>query len=87
MPTTIDAALDLADQLRMPKFIRVKVPHKGYAEIVGYDFMGTKFNLPPELGGPPLEEPEQDPIGVIHPADDTATSPAYGGYYDDEIPF
>lgn len=44
--------------LRKPKFIKVWLNTK-HPEIVDYDFRGTRFELPPEFGGPPLQEPTE----------------------------
>lgn len=80
--------------LRKPKFIKVWLNTK-YPEIVDYDFRGTRFELPPEFGGPPLEEPtealaaaaaekhaeEQDRI------DDARVRAAAREMFDDDIPF
>ena len=56
MPTTADEMVKQFNELRKPKFIKVWTNTK-YPEIVDYDFRGTRFELPPELGGPPLQEP------------------------------
>lgn len=62
-PTDIAAALDAQGILNKPKFIKVWV-NKEYPEIVGHDFMGTAFELPPHLGGPPLREIPPDPLDI-----------------------
>lgn len=93
VPTHVDEAVELAGDLSKPKFLKVLVSAK-YPEIVGYDFRGTRFELPPEIGGPPLQEPEPDPMQALRErqeeqaakAREYATS-AMGGGYDDEIPF
>ena len=64
IPTTIIGAVEQAGDLTKPKFIKVWVNTK-YPEIVGHDFKGTRFELPPELGGPPLKEPEPDPLAHV----------------------
>jgi DNA repair protein RadD len=81
-PDTVEATLRLVEELAKPKFIKVWINTK-YPEIVGYDFRGTRFELPPELGGPPLCEPDPDPLEV------KSSDYAGGGFYgsDYEIPF
>jgi hypothetical protein len=59
-PTDIDEVIAATESLRLPKFIKVWVNTK-FDTIEDYDFMGTRFELPPHLGGPPLQEPEPDP--------------------------
>ena len=93
-PSDINEAVEVASELNKPKFIKVWVNTK-YPEIQGLDFQGTRFELPPEAGGPPLQEPEPDPMererqrqeeqqakALEHVAQATS-----GGYYDDDIPF
>lgn len=60
-PHDIEEALEQVVLLDKPKFIKVWI-NTTYPEILGYDFRGTRFELPPELGGPPLAEPEPDPL-------------------------
>lgn len=89
-PTTVLDALEVVADLRKPKFLKVWTNTK-YPEIQDYDFRGTRFELPPEIGGPPLQEPEPDPTEEARLAAE-AFSAAYaennaGTYYDDDIPF
>lgn len=88
-PETIAEAVDRAHELKMPKFIRVWTNTK-YPEVVGHDFIGTKFELPKEIGKiPDVHDPEPDPLEREREA--AAKAMEYGGYgggyYDDEIPF
>lgn len=82
VPNTIDDALELSANLNKPKFLKVWLNTK-YPEIEGFDFVGTAFELPPELGGPPLREPEPDPTAI---PEATGSDP-FTAYYDAEIPF
>lgn len=59
VPDTVDGMLPVIGGLRKPKFIKVDLTGK-YPEIIDYDFMGTRFELPPEFGGPPLQEPVKE---------------------------
>lgn len=59
-PTTIAEVLEKTGDLKKPIFI--KVAHEKYRVVEGYDFAGTAFELPVELGGPGKREPEPDPI-------------------------
>ena len=75
--------------LNKPKFIKVWVNTK-YPEIVDYDFRGTRFELPPEVGGPPLQEPSPDPLALEQEnIKEQAAQAAYyrSTSYDDDIPF
>jgi len=82
VPIKIDDAVDKAANLEKPMFVRVWLNTK-YPEIDGYDFRGTRFELPPELGGPPLQAPEPD---ASEPK--ASDYPAYtGGYFEGEPPF
>lgn len=85
-PQDIEEAVEMASLLAKPLFIKVWVNTK-FPEIVGHDFIGTRFELPPELGGPPLQAPEPDPFEADAQATINSTA-GYGGYdYDDDIPF
>lgn len=79
-PSKIADALSVAPDLRLPRFIKVWVNTR-YPEIVDYDFRGTQFELPPELGGPPLAPPLRDPI------EEARVSKLIGEMFDDDIPF
>lgn len=61
VPSTSGEGVSLSVSLNKPKFIKVWTNIK-YPEVLEHDFRGTRFELPPELGGPPLEEPESDPV-------------------------
>lgn len=52
-PSTVEEALLRFEECGKPHYIRVWLNTK-YPEIEAFDFMGTAFELPPELGGPPL---------------------------------
>lgn len=76
-PKTVEEALEEVSSLHKPKFIKVLEGDK-YPEVVGYDFVGTKFELDLTTKTPKLHEPEPDPLAYT----------GMGGYdYDDEIPF
>lgn len=86
IPATVDEAMEHASALTKPKFIKVWL-NTTYPDIEAYDFVGTAFELPPELGGPPLQEVPPDPTepkssdyGNWNPQTD-------GGYYPGDIPF
>lgn len=53
MPETAADLIKVFGDLKAPYYIKVWLNTK-YPEIVAYDFLGTAFELPPELGGPPL---------------------------------
>lgn len=89
-PADIDEAVEVAGDMKRPKWIKVKKSGK-YPEIEAYDFIGTRFELPPELGGPPLQDPGPDPLAKAE-ADQAAKHEAFlksmGMNSDDEeIPF
>lgn len=87
-PTDIADATEMVDQLTKPKFIKVYIPPKGYPDIIGYDFRGTKFGLPPEGGGPPLSDPGPDPLArPVDTAEDARRSQMIREMYEDDIPF
>lgn len=88
LPDTIEEALEKVSTLRIPKFIRVWT-NTTFPEIKEYDFRGTRFELPPEAGGPPLQEPPPDPTEALRNAAYAQTAAIMGaGYFgDDEIPF
>lgn len=81
-PTTIAEAVDAAGSLKCPKFLKVWTNTK-FPEILDYDHRGTRFELPPEAGGPPLQEPEPDPIEQMQ----YSRAAAGEMYYDDDLPF
>jgi len=94
-PSDIALATETAGDLNKPKFIKVWVNTK-YPEIVGYDFAGTRFELPPELGGPPLQEPGPDPLAeemeraqaaAAKASEHVAAAMTGAGYFEDDIPF
>lgn len=82
-PGSIDDVVALADQLRKPYWIKVEVSGK-YPQIEAYDFIGTRFEVPPELGGPQLQFPGPDPLASK--PDTPSTGYENAGYLDD-IPF
>ncbi len=59
-PESIAQAIERFNEVKCPKYIKVNLTFK-YPDIVAYDFRGTKFELPPEAGGPPLQERPEDP--------------------------
>lgn len=91
MPETVDELLLHFAKLRKPKYIKVWINTK-YPEIDDYDFRGTQFQLPPELGGAPIRESMEAEIARMQ-ADREAqqeqrTAAIMAEYnYDDEIPF
>lgn len=82
-PLNIDDAVLQVPHMRKPHWIKVDVNGK-FPSIIDFDFEGTKFELHPDIGGPPLQYPDNEP-----PPDES--TPAYddlsSAYYDDEIPF
>lgn len=82
MPGTASEMAQLFDSLQKPYFLKVWLNTK-YPEIEAYDFMGTAFELPPELGGPPRA------IDAILEREAAAEQTAKKLTYedDDEIPF
>lgn len=91
-PRDIDEAVEAAGKLNKPKFIKVWTNTK-YPEVLGHDFRGTAFQLPPELGGPPLREPTPDPMheelermAEQQRAAQEHLAKVFEGY-DDDIPF
>lgn len=87
-PTDIDEAVAVVASLTKPKWIKVEVSTK-YPAIEAYDFRGTKFQLPPELGGPPLEDPGPDPLQAKEQEQRNRAALAMltEGGFDDDIPF
>jgi len=83
MPATVDACIAAFNTLAVPKFLKVWLNTK-YPEIEDYDFRGTRFELPPELGGPALQEPEKEPERP--PLSDEQLK-NLREMFDDEIPF
>lgn len=77
-PTDVATGVDHGSELHKPKFIKVWINTK-FPEIVDYDFRGTRFELPPEFGGPPLVNPESEKAPEY--------IPYTGGYFEDDIPF
>lgn len=77
-------ALEMAQyaDYRVPYYIKVWLNTK-YPEIVGYDFVGTAFELPPELGGPPLRLAEDTAVE----AEKERIKELAREMFDDEIPF
>jgi hypothetical protein len=86
-PTDIDSAVEASAQLNKPKFLRIEKGGR-YDTIKAYDFVGTRFELHPDLGGPPLEDPGPDPLEALTAQAKTASFYQGGdSYYDDDIPF
>ena len=86
-PFSVAEAVEAAGNLQKPKFIKVWTNTK-YPEIVAYDHRGTRFQLPPELGGPPLQEPEGDPLEKIQDDAEVARrEQMIREMFDSEIPF
>lgn len=88
-PADVSEAVEAAAGLSKPKFLKVLTSGR-HPEVLAYDHRGTRFGLPPELGGPPLSEPEPDPIAEAMAAKAEAYEQAKaqaGMYYDDDIPF
>lgn len=87
VPTTVQGALDQSADLVKPKWIKVEVAGR-YPSIEAYDFIGTRFELPPELGGPPLVEPGPDPLALdAKEQDHRSLKERLGVNYDEDIPF
>lgn len=88
-PTDISEAVEMAGDLNKPLFIKVWTNTK-YPEILGYDHRGTRFELPPELGGPPLQVPEPDPMEVMREQAMKAREHMFtigDEYFEEDIPF
>lgn len=84
VPSTVEEAVERAGSLNKPKFLKVLVSSK-YPQIEAYDFVGTRFELPPELGGPPLSDPGPDPLQPKAAA--VSDEELASMFQDDEIPF
>lgn len=84
VPGTVEEAVERAGSLNKPKFLKVLVSSK-YPQIEAYDFVGTRFELPPELGGPPLADPGPDPLQPKSAA--VSDEELASMFQDDEIPF
>lgn len=82
-PTDLDEAVALAGSLNKPKFIKVRVSGQ-YPSVEAYDFVGTRFELPPEFGGPPLADPGPDPL---QPAENSKLDNDLREMFSDDIPF
>ena len=87
-PYFVDDALELSGTLTKPKFIKVRTGGK-YPDIIGFDFEGTRFELHPSAGGPPLSDPGPDPMAAFHEQSNSKTAEAMKSMsgYDDDIPF
>jgi DNA repair protein RadD len=89
MPDTVGEAIEMSGDLDKPKFIKVEMSGR-FPSIEAYDFRGTRFELPPELGGPPLSDPGEDPIEAATREREEKSKQIYasmGLSEDDEIPF
>lgn len=87
VPVSIPEALAGFSTLKTPKYIKVWLNTK-YPEIEGYDFVGTAFAIPQELGGglPPGVISVETPIDPPKPPD----TPFYGdvrSHQGDDLPF
>jgi DNA repair protein RadD len=93
IPNEVEEAVDRSGELSKPKFIRVWTNTK-YPEIVGFDFIGHKFEPVDlsDLSKPrELHEPEPDPMEKMrdeaYASRAYSTDGAFNDYYDEEIPF
>lgn len=87
MPQTAAEMVALFDQLTMPYYLKAWVNTK-YPEIEAYDFRGTAFELPPELGGPPRAlDRDAELAAADAEKEEEMRLASLGTYYDDEIPF
>lgn len=70
VPASVEEALARFDQAKTPRYIKVWLNTK-YEEIEGYDFVGTAFAIPPELGGglPPGVITVETPMEEAKPLD------------------
>lgn len=83
LPATAEDLAKVFADLRKPEYVQVWVNTK-YPEITGYDFLGTAFQLPPELGGPPLAK---EAAVAEEAAEQAWRERAAEMFEDDEIPF
>lgn len=81
MPPDAEGIAAVFPKLEPPSFVKVRLDLK-YAEIVDYDFKGTGFELPPELGGPKVTALER-----LREEQAAETAALYKGQTYDEIPF
>lgn len=91
MPDTVDEFLIHFNKLRKPMNIKVWMNTK-YPEIDDYDFRGTRFELPPELGGPPIRESVEAEIARMEAAREAKQAERTAAIMaefteDDEVPF
>lgn len=90
IPVTIDEGIEAFAALNKPKWIKIKMVDGALPQIEAYDFLGTKFELPPELGGPPIEDVPPDPVEALKDQSTKQNDQLKNrlGYdLDDEIPF
>ena len=85
-PIFVADAVAFADKLKKPKFIKVHTNTR-YPDILAYDHVGTRFELHPDLGGPPLQEPDPDPLERKDEDYQPISQYIGSGYYEDDIPF
>jgi DNA repair protein RadD len=83
LPATAAELAEVFTRLKKPEYIKVWINTK-YPEITAYDFLGTAFQLPPELGGPPLAKEVDD---AAEARDKEWRERAAEMFEDDEIPF
>ena len=92
-PTSVEEALEASKTMRRPKFIKITISDQP-PDVVAYDFVGTRFELPPSAGGPPLQEPEKftpiivDPLArELPPRNEDLARTTYDQDAFDDIPF
>jgi len=88
-PLSVEEALEASKTMRRPKFIKIAISDKP-PDIVAYDFVGTRFELPPSAGGPPLQEPAAFKPIITAPTTDEqnrSNAHAWAVLDDDDIPF
>lgn len=86
MPGTAVEIAAAAATLRNPHYIRVWTNTK-YPEIEDYDFSGAAFELPPELGGPPLALETDLAAEATTATEEERIAALAKEMFDDEIPF
>lgn len=82
-PATVEEGVQRFTECRKPYYLKVWVNAK-YPEIVGYDFEGLAFELPPALGGPPVSALERD---AAEDKEKQRVAKLAEEMFDDEIPF
>ena len=82
-PATVQEGVERFTECHKPHYLKVWVNAK-YPEIEGYDFEGLAFELPPELGGPPVRALERD---AAQDEEEQRVAKLAKEMFDDEIPF